>query len=413
MAVVKPFKALRANPSLVEQINCLPYDVMNRQEAKVMASHNPYSFLHVTRSEIDLEDSIDEHDSAVYYKAKSNLKMFEDNEYLLQDKQEMFYVYRQTMDNRSQTGIVAICSVDDYLNNIIKKHEYTREEKELDRINHFDYCDANTEPIFLTFRHDVKLQMILQEIVLGTKEYDFISDDNIKHEFWVIDNCDLIKEIEIIFNKMDYLYIADGHHRSASAAKVAMKRREENPDFDGSELFNYFMCVLFPDDELLVMDYNRVVKDLNGHSFSTFMELVSQNFTVTPLSQSIYKPTKKHEFGMYLNKKWFMLVAKEESFDNRDEVNSLDAAILQNNLLEPILGIDNPRTNNRIDFIGGIRGIEELVKRCENDMEVAFCLFPTSILDLMQVADNNNVMPPKSTWFEPKLRSGLFINKLK
>jgi uncharacterized protein (DUF1015 family) len=414
MAVVRPFKAIRPKEDLVDKVASLPYDVMNREEAKEMAKGNKYSFLHVVRSEIDLDDSIDEHDKVVYEKARENLDKMISEGILIQDNQPKFYIYRQIMFGRVQTGIVGCTSIDDYMNDIIKKHEYTRPAKEQDRINNFDYCDANTAPIFLTYRTKDEINKLVNDWIKFHKPiYNFTSDDDITHIVWDIDDQEVIEKISKLFGEIDYLYIADGHHRTASAAKVGLKRREENPNYTGEEEFNYFMSVIFPDEDLFIMDYNRVVKDLNGYTSEEFIERIKEKFDVEECKGvGQYRPQKKHEFGMLLDNKWYKLTAKEGTFPEDDPVNSLDAAILQNNLLNPILGIENPRTDNRIDFIGGIRGLEELERRVNKDMRVAFSMYPTTIEDLMRVADAGEVMPPKSTWFEPKLRSGLFVHKL-
>ncbi|WP_066504524.1 DUF1015 domain-containing protein [Abyssisolibacter fermentans] len=414
MTVFKPFKALRPVEEFANKVASLPYDVMNRQEAKKMAFSNDKSFLHVVRSEIDLDDDISPYDNRVYQKAKENLNKFINEGFLKRDKQKCFYIYRQEMNGKIQTGLVGCAGVDDYLNNKIKKHEHTRPSKEIDRINNFDYCNANTAPIFLTYRKNKEVSNIIQSWMDNNRPvYDFISDDEIKHIVWVIDNKEIIESLINIFKKIEYLYIADGHHRSASAIKVALKRRKRNTNYNGNEEFNYFLSVAFPDEDLYIMDYNRVVKDLNGLTSDEFIEKIKEKFEVRPYEgQGCYKPNKKHEFGMYLDNKWYSLIAKENTFNKNDEVSSLDASILQDNLLKPILGIDDPRTNERIDFIGGIRGLEELETRVENDMKVAFSMYPTTIEDLLKVADADKIMPPKSTWFEPKLRSGLFVHEL-
>ena len=333
---------------------------------------------------------------------------------LIQDDDENFYIYRQTMNGRKQMGLVGVASIDDYINDVIKKHEFTRADKEKDRINHVDYTNANTGPIFLAYRSNQEINNILQNWIDYNKPvYDFVSEDNIGHTVWVIDNRDIINRISKLFASIDSLYIADGHHRSASAVKVGIKRRNESPDYDGTEEFNFFLSVLFPDDQLYIMDYNRVIKDLNGNSESEFMNKVSEKFDLEcHRDNGPFKPTEKHTFGMYLNKKWYKLKVKDGIFNPEDPVDRLDTSILQNNLLNPILGIDDPRTDGRIDFVGGIRGIKELERRVEEGMAVAFSMYPTSTQDLMAIADAKEVMPPKSTWFEPKLRSGLFIHKL-
>ncbi len=414
MAVVRPFKGIRPKQELADKVACLPYDVMNREEAKEMAKGNPYSFLHVGRSEIDLDDAVDAYDPKVYQMARHNLdKMIEDN-ILFQDDQPIFYIYRQIMDGRVQTGIVGCNSIDDYMNDIIKKHEFTRPEKEVDRINNFDYCDANTEPIFLTYKSNKEINTIVNDWIKFHKPvYNFTSDDGITHIFWVLDNQELVGRVHDIFENIDYLYIADGHHRSASSVKVGLKRREQNPNYTGNEEFNFFMSVIFPDEDLFIMDYNRVVKDLNGSSKEEFLSKVNEKFQVEVYKgEGQYKPEQKHTFGMYLDNVWYKLTAIEGTYDDSDPVDRLDVSILQKNLLHPILGIENPRTDKRIDFVGGIRGLGELEKRVAKDMVVAFSMYPTTIDDLISIADAGEVMPPKSTWFEPKLRSGLFVHRL-
>ncbi len=413
MAIFKPFKAYRPTPELAKEIAALPYDVMNSTEARKMASNNPYSFLHVDKSEIDLDPEIDIHSPIVYEKARDNLREMMTNNYLVQDNTPYFYIYKQIMDGRPQTGLVGCASIDDYLNNIIKKHENTRADKELDRINHVDYTDAHTGPIFLTYRKNDDIKRIIHDwMKVNNPVYDFVSEDEIGHTVWVIDDWTTIERLSVLLSKVDYLYIADGHHRSASAVKVGLKRREKYPDYDGSEEFNYFLSVLFPDEDLYIMDYNRVVQDLNGLRESEFLDKVREKFEIIP-SEEKYKPEKKHTFGMYLDNRWYKLVAKDGIFDSEDPVDRLDVSILQENILGPILGINDPRTDERIDFIGGIRGLKELEHRVLNGMKVAFSMYPTTIDDLMSIADAGKIMPPKSTWFEPKLRSGLFIHDMR
>ncbi len=412
MAVVRPFRGIRPDAKIVEQVASLPYDVMNRAEAKEMAKGNPNSFLHICRSEIDLPDSVSQYETAVYEKAKENIAEFLKKGILVQDGAPVFYIYRQIMWGRVQTGIVASTSVDDYNKNIIKKHEFTRKEKELDRINHFDICDCNTEPIFLTYRKNAEINSIINEWIKFHKPiYDFKTDDEITHIFWPLDDPMLVKRIEEIFKNIEYLYIADGHHRSASAAEVGKKRRELNPNYTGDEEFNYFMSVIFPDEDLFIMDYNRTVKDLNGLSEEEFLAKLAEVYSIEKVAEK-FRPMEKHVVAMLLAGQWYKLVVKDGTYDANDPVNRLDTAILQKNVLQPILGIADPRTDKRIDFIGGIRGLEELEKRCNLDMQVAFAMYPTTIEDLISVADSGEVMPPKSTWFEPKLRSGLFMHKL-
>ena len=418
MATVRPFKGIRPIKELASKIAALPYDVMNSEEARKMVVGNPYSFLHVDRAEIDLDPSIDVHDKRVYDKARENLdKMIEDGEYI-QDEMPCLYIYRQIMNGRAQTGIVFCASIDDYLNNVIKKHEFTRADKEQDRINHVDYCDANTGPIFLTYKEEQIASEIIEAWIENESKrkpiYNFTAEDGITHIVWVIDNDIIISELVDLFKEVDYLYIADGHHRSASAVKVGLKRRQEHPDYTGDEEFNYFLAVAFPDNDLMVMDYNRVVKDLNGMTKEELLSKLEKDFIVTKSENNApVKPAKKHTFGMDIENEWYLLEAKDGTFNAEDPIEQLDVAILQNNVLTPILGIDDVRTSDRIDFIGGIRGIKELERRVNTDMKIAFSMYPTEVHDIMDVADIGEVMPPKSTWFEPKLRSGLFIHKLK
>lgn len=418
MATIRPFKGIRPVRELASKIAALPYDVMNSDEARKMVADNPHSFLHVDRAEVDLDPSIDVHDKRVYEKARENLdKMIDKGEYI-QDEMPCLYIYRQIMNGRSQTGIVFCASIDDYLNNVIKKHEFTRADKELDRINHVDYCDANTGPIFLTYKEEQIASEIIEAWIENESKrkpiYNFTAEDGITHIVWVIDNDIIINELIDLFKEVDCLYIADGHHRSASAVKVGLKRRKEHPDYTGDEEFNYFLAVAFPDNDLMVMDYNRVIKDLNGMTKEEFLKKLEKDFIVTKSENNApIKPSKKHTFGMDIENDWYLLEAKEGTFDAEDPINQLDVAILQNNVLTPILGIEDVRTSDRIDFIGGIRGIKELEKRVNTDMKIAFSMYPTEVHDIMDVADIGEVMPPKSTWFEPKLRSGLFIHKLR
>lgn len=413
MAIVRPFPAVRPAKAYADKVISLPYDVMNREEAAAMAEGNPYSFLRICRSEIDLPLENNPYSESVYHKAKSNLSEFLMDEILIRDEKPMLYIYKQLMDGRIQTGIVGCVAIDEYMNNVIKKHEYTRVEKELDRINHFDVCNANTEPVFLTYREDKRLKTLIEGWMNGhSPEYDFITKDGIEHSLWAITDEGVINSLVELFGEIDSLYIADGHHRSASAVKVGMKRRQENPNFTGSEDFNYFMAVIFPDNDLNIFDYNRVVKDLNGLTFDLFMEKLSENFIIKAIVNGPYAPNTKHTFGMFINGKWYKLEAKKKIIEVEDIIKSLDVSILQDNLLAPVLGIIDPRTDKRIDFVGGIRGLRELERRVGLDMTVAFSLYPVSIKDLLAVSDKDLVMPPKSTWFEPKLGSGLFIHEL-
>jgi uncharacterized protein (DUF1015 family) len=414
MAIVKAFKAIRPTPELADKVAALPYDVMDSNEAREMVKGNPYSFLHVDKAEIDLDPSIDLYDTRVYEKARDNMRNMIKEGTFIQDNNRCLYIYKQVMDGRAQVGLVGCTSIDEYLNNIIKKHEFTRADKEQDRINHVDYCNANTGPIFLTYRAKAAINEAINGWMSSNKPvYDFVSEDGIGHTVWVIDDEATINKLEAEFGGIDYLYIADGHHRCASAAKVGLKRREQFPNYKGDEEFNFFLAVLFPDEQLYIMDYNRVVKDLNGNTTEEFKNKVSEKFDIEAYnSDGPFKPTAKHTFGMYLEGKWYKLTAKTGTYNENDPVDRLDVSIMQNNLLNPILGIQDPRTDKRIDFVGGIRGLKELEKRVNEGMKVAFSMYPTTIDDLMAIADAGQVMPPKSTWFEPKLRSGLFIHEL-
>ncbi len=412
MAYFKPFKAVRPNKEYADKVAALPYDVMNSAEARKMVDGNPYSFLHVDKAEIDLPEDTYLYDKIVYEKAAENLQKLVSDGICKKDSVPCFFIYRQIMNGRSQTGLVGCASIDDYINNIIKKHELTRADKEQDRINHVDTCNANTGPIFLTYKNGDAVKAIIADWQANhTPEYDFIADD-VAQTVWVIDDENVNNDIARAFDKIDYLYIADGHHRCASAVKVGLKRREANPDYTGEEEFNRFLAVSFPADELEIMDYNRVIRDLKGMSRDQFLTAIGESFDFETAPSSPYKPTEKHTFGLYLEGKWYKLTAKTGSFDPNDPVSQLDVSILQNNLISPILGIDDPRTDKRIDFVGGIRGLEELERRAASDMIMAISMYPTTLDDLMAIADANLIMPPKSTWFEPKLLSGLFIHEL-
>lgn len=414
MAIFRPFKALRPTPEYASKVAALPYDVMNSCEARKMAEGNPYSFLHIDKAEIDLPVGTYLYSDEVYQKAAESLKKFENDGIMISDEAPCFYVYRQIMNGREQTGLVGCASVDDYINNRIKKHELTRADKEADRIRHVDTCDANTGPIFLCYKGKSHIQSIIEEHKKSEPIYDFVTDDGIVNTVWIISDENVCKKLSELLSQVGDFYIADGHHRCASAVNVAKMRREQNPDFDGTEEFNFFLAVLFPAESLEIMDYNRVVKDLNGNTKDSFTEKISDKFTVEKAPcDGAYHPDKKHTFGMYLNKEWYKLTAKEGTFDENNPVDRLDVSILQKNLLTPILDIGDPRTDKRIDFIGGIRGLSELERRVAEDMELAFSMHPTTLDDLMDIADANMIMPPKSTWFEPKLLSGLFIHKLK
>ncbi len=413
MAIIRPFKAYRPIKEHVKDIAALPYDVMSSKEARGMVKNNKYSFLHVDRAEVNLDESVGEYDKVVYDTAKKVLENMIEEGLYIQEKEPAIYIYQQIMDGRGQKGIVCCTSVDDYINNIIKKHERTRLLKEIDRVNHVDICNANTGPIFLTYRNNNEISSIVEEWTKKEPVYDFISEDGNGHRVWIIDDNIVIEKLVKLFKSIKYLYIADGHHRSASAVKVALKRRKQLGKYTGNEEFNYFLSIIYPDTELKVFDYNRTVKDLNGLSEEEFFSKVEESFYLSKSeSNKPVSPKNKHEFGMYMNKQWFILRAKDGSFDESNPIDSLDVSILQNNLLNPILGISDPTKSERIEFIGGIRGLKELENRADNDMKVSFSMYATTIDDIMNVADSGKTMPPKSTWFEPKPRSGIFIHKL-
>lgn len=414
MAVFKPFKAVRPVPEKASSIASLPYDVMDSDEARIEVAKHPLSFLHVEKPEIDLEPGIDLYDDKVYAKAKENLYNYLDKRLMFQDEKPAFYIYKQTMDGRPQIGLVGLASIDDYLNNHIKKHELTRADKEADRIRHVDTCNAHSSPVFFTYRHQQAIDDVVSQVMTETAPvYDFVSDDGIGHALWVMDRESDIRAIETAFAQLPDLYVADGHHRTASAVRVGTMRREKYPDYKGDEEFNYIMAVIFPDNQLHIMDYNRIVKDLNGYSKDQFLDKVAEKFVVEEKSHEPYHPEGIHNFGMYLDGKWYKLTAKAGTWDAGNVVGSLDVSIMQNNLLHPILGIEDPRRDKRIDFVGGIRGLAELQKRVDSGREaVAFAMFPPSMDELIGIADAGEIMPPKSTWFEPKLRSGLFIHLL-
>ncbi|MGN0514787.1 MAG: DUF1015 domain-containing protein [Lachnospiraceae bacterium] len=410
MATVKPFICVRPNENVADKVAALPYDVYNRQEACEVVKNNPLSFLNIDRAETQFDDSVDTYAPQVYQKAKELLlNMIADGTFIT-DEDKAYYVYELTMNGRSQTGIVACASIDDYASNVIKKHENTRADKEVDRINHVDTCSAQTGPIFLAYRANDVINGEVAKAKAKRAVYDFVSDDGIRHAVWKISAPDSVEKIQSAFAQINEIYIADGHHRAASAVKVGFKRREANPSYTGDEEFNFFLSVLFPDEQLMIMDYNRVVKDLNGLSEDEFISKLSEGFDISK-SDAQVKPSKKGDVGMYMSGKWYLLTAKDE-IKSDDPVDGLDVAILQNNVLTPILGIEDPRTDKRIDFIGGIRGLGELERRADSDMKVAFAMYPTSIAELFAVADAGLLMPPKSTWFEPKLRSGLFIHRI-
>lgn len=414
MAIIRPFQAVRPRKDLGDKVAALPYDVMNSEEAREMVKDNPYSFLHIDKAEIDLEEGIDCYDKAVYEKAKSNLYGFLDKGIFIKEDKKALYIYTLVMDGHPQTGLVACTSIDDYLNNVIKKHEFTRAEKEEDRIRHVDTTNAHTGPIFQTYLCKDAITDTIERYKKNNEPvYNFTSEDGISHIAWVISDEETIAKLVSEFENVEALYIADGHHRAASAVKVGQRRREAHPGYTGEEEFNFFLSVLFPSNELRIMDYNRVVKDLNGNTEEEFKAKVAEKFNVKKYEgEGQMRPERKHTFGMFLGGTWYELEAKPEIVDESNPLKRLDVALLQDHLLHPILGINDPRVDKRIDFVGGMRGLRELERRVSNDMVVAFSMFPTTIMDLISIADANEVMPPKSTWFEPKLRSGLFVHTL-
>lgn len=411
MAVVKPFICIRPAKENAAKVASLPYDVYNRKEACAAVAGNPVSFLNIDRAETQFSDDVDTYADCVYEKARELLDTQIAEGVYVTDAGDHYYLYELTMDGRSQTGIVACSSIDDYVNGVVKKHENTREDKELDRIRHVDTVNAQTGPIFLAYRQNETLKAIVAEEKAKPVLYDFVSDDGIRHRVWKINDPAQTAAIEAAFAAIPATYIADGHHRAASAVKVGLKRRAENPGYTGEEPFNYFLSVLFPDEELMILPYNRVVKDLNGMSREQFFEAVKGKFELEEIGKEPYAPAEKGTFGMYLDNTWYALKVLPQ-YRSADPVKGLDVSILQDQLLGPVLGIGDPRTDKRIDFIGGIRGLKELERRVREDMEIAFSMYPTSIKELLAVADAGLLMPPKSTWFEPKLRSGLFIHKL-
>ncbi len=410
MALIKPFECVRPNEKDAARVAALPYDVYNRQEAVCEVKREPLSFLKIDRAETQFDDSTDTYAPEVYAKAKELFEEALADKTFITDTDKTYYIYALTMDKRTQTGIVACAFIDDYLNNVIKKHENTRADKEVDRITHVDTLSAQTGPIFLAYRAD----SVINDAVKKTKEnkalYDFISPDGIRHQVWKMTDITLVENVRKAFEGIDSVYIADGHHRAASAVKVGLKRRQENPGYTGNEEFNYFLSVLFHDEELMILPYNRVVKDLNGYTQEEFLNKIKEKFDIAESDKQV-SPDKKGTFGMYLGGKWYKLTAHKDIMSD-DPVDGLDVAVLQDNLLAPVLGIGDPKTDKRIDFVGGIRGLSELEKRCREDCVVAFSMYATSIAELFAVADAGKLMPPKSTWFEPKLRSGLFIHRI-
>lgn len=414
MAVVRPFRGLRPQPEVVAKVASPPYDVINSREARQMAEGNRYSFLHINKPEIDLPEGTNLHDQKVYTKGAENLNKFINEKILFQDEKPAFYLYQQIMGDHKQIGLVTCVSAEEYRLNRIKKHELTRIDKEEDRLNHILSLHAHTGPVFLTYRAQKSIDTLINSIRKDEPVYDFETDDKIQHTFWVISDSNRIKDIIEEFTKVNLLYVADGHHRSAAGARAAEVLSKKNPNHTGEEEYNYFLSVLFPDDQMYIMDYNRVVKDLNGLGEQDFIESLRTKFLVREFARSEgYNPKVKHDFGMYLNGMWYRLSAIPGTWDNIHPTRKLDVSILYDNLLKPILGIGDPRTDKRIDYVGGIRGIEGLEARVDTgEMAVAFSLFPTSIKELLATADADEIMPPKSTWFEPKLRSGLILHLL-
>lgn len=410
MPKIRPFRALRPSREHAKKISCLPYDVMSTAEARKMAAGNDESFLHIVRSEIDLAENIDEHSPQVYEKARENLASFRSRSLLLQDERECFYIYEEIMQGRSQCGVVALSSVADYESGVIKRHEFTLPEKETDRINNFLYCRAHTEPVFFVSRTSEVLNSILGRLRQAPPEYDFVSEDNITHRLWVVAEDEDISAIESAFSVMDALYIADGHHRTASSAKVRERLREMG---EASEQADYIMAVIFPEEQVRIMDYNRLLVDIAPYTHDSFLSRLAEDFIVKRMGEEIFRTDQKHVFSLYLDKCWYSLTAKPESFPAEDPVESIDAAILQRNVFDKLLGIVDPRTSKRLKFVGGIRGYEELSAQVDSGNAVcAIGVCPVDIEELLRVADSGLVMPPKSTWFEPKLRSGLFIHLL-
>ena len=411
MADIRMFRAVRPVPEKVEKIAALPYDVYNRKEAIEVVKKSPDSFLAIDRAETSFDESVDTYDERVYIRAKELLDGRIAAGDFVAEEEPMYYIYALTMEGRTQHGFVACAAIDDYESQVIKKHENTREDKEQDRIRHVDTCDAQTGPIFLAYRQTGTLRTIMQKKTAQDPLYDWVSEDGIRHQVWQVADGESQGEIREAFAGMDAVYIADGHHRCASAVKVGLKRRAQHPGYTGEEEFNFFLSVLFPEEELRILDYNRVLKDLNGMSAGELLQKLETDFAVEKLS-GIYKPTKKGEFSLYLEENWYKLTAKPHCF-SEDPVENLDVSILQSRVFAPHFGIEDPKTDKRIDFVGGIRGLSELEKRCREDCRAAFALYPTDIQELFAVADAGRLMPPKSTWFEPKLRSGIFIHSIR
>ncbi|MBS1352369.1 MAG: DUF1015 domain-containing protein [Coprobacter sp.] len=413
MAKIKPFRGIRPPRELVEEVASRPYDVLNSEEARAEAAGNEKSLYHIIKPEINFAPGTDEHDPKVYDKAVEQFNLFQEKGWLVQDNTEKYYVYAQTMNGRTQYGLVVCANVEDYLNGVIKKHELTRRDKEEDRMKHVRINNANIEPVFFAYPDNAELDAIVAETVKGKPEYDFTAPDGFGHHFWLINDDNTIKRITELFAAIPYLYIADGHHRTAAAALVGAEKARQNPHHRGDEEYNYFLAVCFPASQLHIIDYNRVVKDLNGLSEEEFLSKLTENFIVEKKGKEIYHPCALHNFSLYLDGEWYSLTAREGTYNDSDPIGVLDVTISSDLILRDILGIKDLRSDKRIDFIGGIRGLEELKRRVDNgEMKVALALYPVSMKQLMDIADSGNIMPPKTTWFEPKLRSGLVIHKL-
>ncbi|MFH0896232.1 MAG: DUF1015 family protein [Bacteroidota bacterium] len=414
MAVLRAFRALRPPKEIVKDIAARPYDVLNSAEARKEAEGNPHSLLHITKPEIDLPVDMDEHDEQVYNKARDNFQMFQDNKWLVQDDKACLYIYAQTMNGKTQYGIVGCTAVTDYMNEIIKKHELTRKDKEEDRMKHVRITNANMEPVFFTYPDNADVDAIVSDVVKNTAaEYDMVTSDGIGHQFWVIRDEEKNAKLTSLFTNIPFLYVADGHHRTAAAALVGNEKKSKNPNHTGDEEYNFFMAVLFPANQLTIIDYNRTVKDLNGLTNAEFVVKLMEVFDFEDMGTEIYKPSKLHNFSMYMEGHWYSLTAKQGTYNDSDPIGVLDVTILSNLVLNQILGIKDLRTDKRVDFVGGIRGLGELVKRVDSgEMKAAFALYPVSMKQLIDIADTGNIMPPKTTWFEPKLRSGLAVHLL-
>lgn len=414
MAVLRAFKGLRPPADIAHLVASRPYDVLNSEEAREEAKGNEHSLLHIIKPEIDLNPEIDVHDPIVYEKARDNFVSFQKKGWLAEDKEECLYIYGQTMWGKTQYGIVGCASVDDYLNNVIRKHELTRPDKEEDRMKHVRINNANLEPVFFSYPAVMEIDEIVKRFILNNvPEYDFVADDGIGHHFWVIKDRGIISSLIELFDEIPFTYVADGHHRTAAAALVGKEKRDKNHRHTGEEEYNFFLAVHFPDNQLTIIDYNRVVKDMNGLSTKEFLVMLKKTFEVKDMGKGIYKPDRLHNFSMYLDGNWYSLTARNGTYNDNDPIGVLDVTILSKHVLDDILGIKDLRTSQRIDFVGGIRGLDELKKRVDRgEMKAAFALFPVSMKQLIDIADSGNIMPPKTTWFEPKLRSGLVVHKL-